>query len=468
MKEDIELFNIIAQAFLKEENDHPVAEFVDAKDLKSSVDIALSQDPLNDEKFLATVKNLVLKTPKTASKMFFNQLFGGRKSKAVLGDLLAVLLNNSMYTYKVAGVQVGVEKEIINQISRIVGYDTNLAGGTFASGGSMTNLMAMIMARDAFDASIINNGINRKMIVYTSQQSHYSIIKNASFTGLGKDNVRYIAVDQQGRMFVEDLEQQILTDLSNGNAPFFVNATAGTTVLGAYDPVSNISEICKKYGIWLHVDGAFGGGVIFSEKYRQLVDGLEKANSFSFNAHKMLNTPLTCSIIITQDKKHLFDSFSNDASYLYQTGDDEYNLGKTSLQCGRRNDALKLWTLWKFVGTKGLSNIVENQFYLADVARDYIKNNSDYTLYSFGQSLSICFNYKNIPPKRLCSLLYEKAEIMVGFGTFEGQDFIRLVTINSENSREDILNFLKKIEQFVVENEELLLVDSSEIAKSVL
>jgi len=116
MKEDIELFNIVANELLQDEMEHPVSDFIEIENLDRSVDISLSENPIGKEEFLNAIKDLVLKTPKTSSKMFFNQLFGGRKSKAVLGDLLAVLLNNSMYTYKVAGVQIGVEKEIIKQI----------------------------------------------------------------------------------------------------------------------------------------------------------------------------------------------------------------------------------------------------------------------------------------------------------------------------------------------------------------
>lgn len=466
MKEDIELFNTIAEALLKEEIDKPVADYIPFGGLDNSVDISLSKDPINKEEFEEIVKDLILKTPKTSSRMFFNQLFGGRKSKAVLGDLLAVLLNNSMYTYKVAGPQVGVEKEIINQICNIVGYDAKKSGGTLPSGGSMSNLMAMVMARDAYDLDIRTDGNPGKMIVYTSKESHYSVPKNAALMGIGRNNVRFIEVDEKGKMIPELLENQIQKDLEDGFVPFFINVTAGTTVMGAFDPIESISEICEKYKLWLHVDGAYCGSVIFSEKYKHLAEGVEKADSFSVNAHKMLNTPLTCSIIVAKDKKHLYNSFSNDAEYLYQTGDDDYNLGKTSLQCGRRNDALKLWTLWKFEGTKGLAEIVENQFYLADVARDYIIARADYQLYSYGNSLSVCFNYKNISPKKLCTLLYEKAEIMVGFGAFQNEEFIRFVTINSENTKEDILNFFQKLEQFVEENKDSLLVETSELARS--
>jgi sulfinoalanine decarboxylase/sulfinoalanine decarboxylase/aspartate 1-decarboxylase len=228
-----------------------------------------------------------------------------------------------------------------------------------------------------------------------------------------------------------------------------VNATAGTTVLGAFDPIDKIADITEKYGIWLHVDGAYCGSVIFSDKYKHLVNGIERSNSFSYNAHKMLGTPMTCSIILVNDKKQLHDSFSNEADYLYQTDGDDFNLGKTSFQCGRRNDALKFWTLWKSVGTDGLKHIVDKQFELADVASDYVRSNPDYTLYSFEDSISICFNYKNIDPITLCSALYENQVTVVGFGAFENDTFIRLVTINANNEKVDLLNFFKVLEEFV-------------------
>ena len=169
----------------------------------------------------------------------------------------------------------------------------------------------------------------------------------------------------------------------------------------------------------------------------------------------MLGTPLNCSIIVTQDKKHLNHSFSNDAEYLYQTANDEFNLGKTSLQCGRRNDALKIWMLWKSIGSKGLERIVDHQFYLANVARNYIKQHPDYTLHSFEDSISVCFNYKNVSAKALCKELYLNSESMVSYGTFKNEEFVRLVTINTLLKEEDIINFFKGIETFV-DNKKLI------------
>ena len=449
MKNELELFNKLADKLFEAEKKQPVVTPIPPAQLFDEIDVSLGEKPAPD--FEETLEKLILNTPRTATKLFFNQLFGGRNPKATLGDLLAVLLNNSMYTYKVAGPQVGVEKEILRNICNRIGYPAT-SDGTFAPGGSMSNFMAMVMARDTYGDDVQHQGITDKLVAYTSAESHYSIPKNAALMGIGRDQVRFVATDAAGKMIPEALEKLIAIDKEAGLQPFFVNATAGTTVLGAFDSIMPISAICKQHHLWLHVDGAYCGSVIFSEKYKHLVNGLELSDSFSVNAHKMMGTPLTCSILVTKHKEHLRDSFSNDAAYLYQTDGDDYNLGKTSIQCGRRNDALKFWTLWKSVGTEGLEAIVNQQFQLAAIAREYISNHPDYTLYSFDDSISVCFNYKNIPAQQLCTGLYESSELMVGYGTFQENEFVRLVTINSGNEGSDILHFFRVLEDFVDSN----------------
>ena len=455
LSNDLILFNELVEVLLNEESNHPVAKRIDSNVLYNTIDLSLNKAAMVDDSFKKVLKDVLIATPKTATNLFFNQLFGGRQSKAVLGDLLAVLLNNSMYTYKVAGPQVGIEQEIIRKSCNMIGYGAQ-SNGTFPTGGSMSNYMALVMARDAKDPNCRQRGITKPLIMYTSKESHYSNAKNASFAGMGRDNVRYIQADFKGRMIPEKLEDQINIDIKNGGIPTYVNCTAGTTVLGAFDPIEEIANITEKYNIWLHVDGAYCGSVIFSEAKKHLLKGVERSDSFSYNAHKMIGTPMTCSIILVKDKKQLHDSFSNEADYLYQTDGDDFNLGKTSFQCGRRNDALKFWTLWKSVGTNGLEKIIDNQFDLADVARNYVANHPDYTLYSYEDSISICFNYKGIDPKTLCTLLYEHQITVVGFGAFNEDTFVRFVTINATNTKEDILNFFKVLEGFVKENQVVL------------
>jgi sulfinoalanine decarboxylase/sulfinoalanine decarboxylase/aspartate 1-decarboxylase len=456
MRETLSQFNQLVEDLLLDEKENPVSEPIPAQDLYERIDLSLQDEPLDKESFYPILKELVLSAPKTATRAFFNQLFGGRNEKAVLGELLSVMLNNSMYTYKAAGVMIGVEKTIIRSVLDMIGWGEQ-ANGTFAAGGSMTNFMSMLMARDAVGSNVTTKGVREKMTVYTSTESHYSIPKNATFSGIGREQVRYIPTNELGQMEPDLLSEEIQKDLKNGYLPVMVNATAGTTVLGAFDPISDLSVICKEYNIWLHVDGAYCGSVLFSKNYRHLIEGIEAVDSFSINAHKMLGTPLSSSMIFVKNKKHLYESFSNDANYLYQTDHDELNLGKISLQCGRRNDALKFWTLWKQIGTSGLEKMVDKQFELADVARTYIAQNDDYTLYSFEDSVGICFNYKDFPAKDICTLLYEKATLMVGYGHFRQDEFIRLVTINAQNEKEDIVNFFRTLESFVEKHKEELL-----------
>jgi len=457
MQEDLHFFHQLADQIVKKEDEKPVVKPIKPEELFDEIDLELNQDGISDERLHDLLRQVVLNTPKTTTKKFFNQLFGGRNAKATLGELLAVMLNTSMYTYKVGGVQVGIEKEIIQKVCSLINYDQS-ADGTLAPGGSMCNFMALLMARDSVNRNIKNDGVQQKMTMYTSEESHYSITKNAMFSGLGIGQIRRIPTDERGRMLADELDKQIQIDLEKAYIPTFVNATAGTTVLGAFDPVDQIAEVTKKHNIWLHVDGAYCGTVIFSHQYKNLIKGIEKSDSFCFNAHKMLNTPLSCSILVTQKKHNLKHSFACDANYLYQTDEDEYNLGKTSLQCGRRNDALKFWVYWKSVGSKGLEQMVNKQFELAESARKYIRNHDDYTLYSFEDSISVCFNYKDIDPKIICNELYKKGELMIGYGSYNGTEFIRLVTINSNNSENEILDFFKILEKFT--EKELMAIDA--------
>ena len=451
IKDDLQLFDELVTLFLEDENQNPVAEYINPKDVNKVLDITLQESAISKVEYKKILKKLLLKSTKSSSKLFFNQLFGGRHSKAVLGDLLAVILNNSMATYKIAGPQVSIEKEILSKIYSLIGYN-NKAGGTFPTGGSMSNFMSLVMARDKVN-TISNKSNKKRLIAYSSENSHYSISKNASFSGIGKENVRYIKSDQYGRICKDDFENQINNDISNGFLPFYLNATAGTTVLCAFDNIEELVPICRKHEIWIHLDGAFGGAVIFSEKYKYLVKGINFTDSFCFNAHKTLGAPISTSLLVVKDKNDLYNSFNNSASYLYQTHDSDFNLGQTSFECGRRNNALKLWTMWKAIGSKGIAKIINHEFKLANFARNYVINNSNYKIYSFENSLSICFNYKNFDPEDLCTQLYENNLLMVGFGHFHANKFIRLVTVNSENSTNNLSNFFQILEEYCERNE---------------
>lgn len=184
MQHTLALFQQIVTQLLKDEQDRPVANFIPSNNLFETLDLSLQEKPALEENFVKSLSELVLTSPRTATQAFFNQLFGGRNEKAILGDLLAVILNNSMYTYKAAGPQVGVEKAVLEKVCELMGWGRESAG-TIAPGGSMTNFMAMLMARDSKDASVRKTGVSRKMTVYTSTESHYSIPKMLRFLESG-------------------------------------------------------------------------------------------------------------------------------------------------------------------------------------------------------------------------------------------------------------------------------------------
>ena len=449
--DDLNTFNSLAKDIISDWSKNGIAKRVDPKSLLNKFGIELSNTGISENHLIETLKELALYTPKTSGKLFFNQLFGGLNSKAVLGDLLAVILNNSMATYKIAGPMIEIEREIIRKVAKLISYPDTF-GGTIPTGGSMSNFMAIIIARDKKRPATIEDGNTENMVFYTSESSHYSMGKNASFSGIGKNNVKYIETNEKGEMISKKLNETIQSDLKKGLIPFLVNATIGSTVMGANDPINEISKICKKFNLWLHLDGAFGGSIIFSKKYKHLVNGIQHSDSFCFNPHKTLGTPLSTSVFIVKNKQDLYNSFNQKADYLYQTEDNDYNLGQMSFECGRRNNALKFWTLWKYNGTDGISKMVDHNYSLADFARNYITNNSDYKLYSYENSLSICFNYKNIDPKILCNELYNHNQLMVGYGSHKNNEFVRLVSINRENTKNDILNFFKVLEKFVEDN----------------
>ena len=171
--------------FLEDEIKNPVAKYIAPTDVEKEFELKLGEEGIDAKDLRSSLKKLLLQSPKSSSKLFFNQLFGGRHSKAVLGDLLAVMLNNSMATYKIAGPNINIEKEVLIQIYNLIGYGDN-AGGTFPTGGSMSNFMSLIMARDKIDSKAKDKGALKKLVAYTSENSHYSMSKNASLSGIGR------------------------------------------------------------------------------------------------------------------------------------------------------------------------------------------------------------------------------------------------------------------------------------------
>ncbi len=382
-------------------------------------------------------------TPNTAGPRYYNQLFAGRDDAAILGEIIAATANNSMYTFKAAGAQILMERALITHMAAKIGWTD--ADGAFSPGGSLSNLAAMLVARNHAAATARNKGLDgRTLVVYTSAESHYSIRKDAGILGIGRDNVRAIEVDSQGRMRPDTLADALARDKAAGALPVMINATAGTTVQGAFDPLRDIAAVAREHGVWLHVDGAFGGSVLLSRKRRHLLDGCDLADSFTWDAHKMMGVPLTCSVALFRERGHLQRNLDESASYLFQRDADDYNPGVRSLQCGRRNDALKLWTAWLANGDDGYERRVERLYELAAYAVRVIERDPDLTLVRRPQSVNVCFTVRGADATEICDRLDRDGRMKVSHGEVDGQSTIRLVCANPALTERDLDEFFRE------------------------
>lgn len=299
---------------------------------------------------------------------------------------------------------------------------------------------------------------DRQLVAFVSEQTHYSYEKAANLLGIGIENLVKIKSDIDGKIIPQELEVAIQKSLLEKKIPFFVGATAGTTVLGAFDPLPALAEITKKYKLWLHVDAAWGAPVLFSEKYKYLLAGSELVDSLTWDAHKLMGVPLICSAILVKEKGILSETCSGGGTdYLFHDDEnDSYNLGKISLQCGRKVDALKFWLCWKYSGNKGYEKQVDNLFELANYATEYIRNCENLELIVEPKFLNICFRYisreKNFDSAALDRLnleirnrLIALGETFVNYTYYQDKVIIRLILANSELQKADIEKFFKNL-----------------------
>ncbi|MFT5478639.1 MAG: glutamate/tyrosine decarboxylase-like PLP-dependent enzyme [Planctomycetota bacterium] len=440
----MELFTSILGERQLQEDREPVAPAVPPEKLLDELPLELPEQGLSFDEVAERLRAVVEATPSTAPGRFYNQLFGGREPFAVLGDVLATALNNSMYTYKVAGPQVLLENGLIERMGNLMGYSSH--EGTFTPGGSLSNLCAMLLARDHACPNFRERGMDgSRLRVYTSVDSHYSVPKAAAILGVGRANVVGIPVDERGRMLAPALALAIDADVAAGHVPLMVNATAGTTVLGAFDPIAELADVCEPRDVWLHLDGAFGATMVFDERYEECFEGSERVDSIAWDAHKLMGVPLTCSVLLLRERGLLKASFDEAAGYLFQTEDDQWNPGTRSIQCGRRNDALKLWTNWLHHGTAGYRARTERMRDLALLAAECVRKSPSMKLVKEPESLTVCFTVEGSSPESICEALQETGLAMVGHALVEGKPVVRLAIVDPGTQEEEVRCFFDDV-----------------------
>lgn len=279
------------------------------------------------------------------------------------------VMNQVMAIYEMGPFITGVEQAVIEKFGSLVGWEPDSFTGLTTNGGSLANLTALLTARNEVLGDSWKHGTSRgegaNAVLVTHADSHYCVPRSAGILGLGTDSVVKAALDDRRRMDPEQLDQT-LTELRHNNKTIVaVNACACATHIGAFDDLSEIAAVCQKHHVWLHVDAAHGGAVLFSDKHRHLLNGIDQADSFICDAHKMLFVPALCAFVFYRNRKHRYVAFQQDAPYLFDpTAPDlaDVDSGLCTFECTKQALALPFWGIWSSFGSELFSEIVDTTF----------------------------------------------------------------------------------------------------------
>jgi len=388
---------MIDEALIKKiDRSTKVFHFLHPEDLKAELDLKITKDGVDNAALLEVCQKVVRYSVVPGHPRNFNLFVSGLNTKSVAGSWLTDTLNCNIHTYESAPVFTLVDLHVVNELCELMGF--NDGDGIFVPGSSFGNVMALHVARYVHCGDVNETGLFGlpRLCIFCSDQSHYSMKKAAAFLGFGSDSIRKIKT-KDGSMIPEDLEKALVACKDSGQVPLIVVATSGTTVLGSFDPLDELAEICSKHRVWLHADAAWGGGVLFSDKHRHLMKGIERCDSCVWSLHKLIGAQVQCAAFTTKKKGLLQSCNSAHATYLFATDkfyDTSYDIGDKTVQCGRKVDSFKFWMMWKAVGYDGMRLHVDNAFENARYFLDQIKERPGFKLVKPDfQFVNICFWY---------------------------------------------------------------------------
>lgn len=308
----------------------------------------------------------------------FMALFPSNASlPSLIGEYLAagMAVNGMMWDTSPAAAEL--EQRMVDWLRELCGLPDSFEG-VIQDTASTGTLTAIIAAREkALGYSGNTKGLSgtKRLIMYTSDQAHYSVEKGAKAAGIGSENVRKIPTNDAMEINIQALELAVKEDIQQGHQPFMVVATLGTTSSLAFDPLLPIVAICQQYQLWLHVDAAYAGNAFILPEYRHYLQGVEHADSYLFNPHKWLFTHFDCSVFYVRDVRHLTNTFSANPEYLRASFTDNIrNYKDWGLPLGRRFRSLKLWLVMRWYGQKGLQAKIEKHMSLARLLRQLLEN----------------------------------------------------------------------------------------------
>jgi len=431
-------------------------EYLHPQELRQRLALERAGGEGNWEEIFDWVASYLRYSVKTDHPRFVNRMWVGANLPSIVGEMVTALTNASACTYESAPVSTLMERYMIREMLDLVGFSGG--EGQMTTGSSNANMIAMMVARNLADPQVKDRGLfaASPLCALVGADAHYSMDRAANILGLGNRQLVKVAVDDSGAMRPEALRERLEEVTASGGRPFFVAATAGTTVRGGYDRLAPLFELRRRYGFWLHVDGAWGGSVVLSPELRELyLPGLEQADSFTWDFHKMLGTALMCNVLLVNRGPGVLAAAlgAGDGSYLFRDEDIEgkEDFGPASLQCGRRVDSLKWFLDWKFFGRKGLAERVERSLALCGYAEEVVRSSSHLELTAPRTSFNVCFRFvsergdANRLNLALRTELYREGQTLVGLAYLGELVTMRLLVLNPELSEADLDAFFALI-----------------------
>ena len=322
---------------------------------------------------------------------------------AILGDMLSTGLGVQGMLWATSPACTELETHVLDWLVDMLDlpekFKSNRSGsGVIQDTASSATLCALVAAREkASNGKINETGFDGTLRVYTSSQAHSSVEKAVKIAGIGRHNLRSIAVDNEFAMRPSELRRAIEQDITDGLTPAFVCATVGTTSSTALDPLKEIGRICSEFGIWLHVDAAMAGSAAICPEYRFIQEGLEHAQSYCFNPHKFLLTNFDCSCFYVSDKDALIDSLSITPEYLKTKASESnsvFDYRDWQIPLGRRFRSLKLWSVIRNYGIKGMQEHIRQHMESAKALTEKINKDDRFELMAPTVLNLVCFRYK--------------------------------------------------------------------------
>jgi len=359
---------------------------------------------------------------------------GGGIYHASLGDYIAAITNRYAGVFYPSPGAVRMTNMLIRWMADLVEYPDS-AAGNLCSGGSIANLTAIVTARDAKG---IKGADYHRCVIYTTSQTHHSIDKAINIAGMSEAHRTYVEVDESYQMVSAALEKQITEDKENGLIPWLVVGSAGTTDVGAIDPLKEIGQIAKKNNLWFHIDGAYGGFFSLTRKGKELLNGIQLSDSIVMDPHKGLFLPYGLGVLLVKERKHLQYTHRYSAAYFQDVveAEDELSPADISPELTKHFRALRLWMPLKLCGTKPFRACLEEKLLLAQYFHDKMAEMAGFEVGQVPKLSVATFRYvpesgdANAFNKKLLQKILEDGRIFLSSTDLEGRFTLRLAVLS--------------------------------------